>query len=293
VTDLDEIQLQIRSKKIEIESRLEKGIYVDNAQNRSFGRVGGTYGLDIPEHIKQATKVETIHIHSSDGGKTFTPQRNKLHKKLINKMFGLAKGNQQQPVATLLVGGPGSGKSYIHDQFFKQKGREAVYVNADDIKVALPEWKEYSNFDAKTASTRVHEESSTISKLASKKAIEEKYHLTIDAVMGNLEKAVKIVQDLKANGYKINIIGVLVDPNKALLSAERRKYDKGRHVPRQVVIRGNAGARNTLKVILRSGGSHNISIFDNNGLNKKHPPKPIIHNNKLISSTLLKQFMNQ
>lgn len=293
MTELTEVQRRIQNRNALVESNLDflmKGIYVNNPLNRMLGRVGATYGSDVSKIIQMYAKVETIHQHS-DGQGNWTNERQAIHQGIVKKMFGNSKKGRKQPVATLLVGGPGSGKSFVYESFFKTQSQSSVYINADDAKEALPEFDRFKKIDIVSASSKVHEESSHIAHMAIRKAIKEKHNLTIDAVMGNDDKAKKTLDELIEAGYKIRVIGVMVKPSKAVYSAVKRGHDKGRLVPQYIVRAGNSGARNTFKQILKRGRVDSISLFDNNGLNQKKRPQMIIKDNTIKNSTLLAKFM--
>lgn len=262
---------------------LEKGIYVNNALNRKLGRVGMFYGKDVSEELKKYRAETTASMYKDKEDPTlYIEKRRALHSALVDKAFENKVSGHEIPVATILLGGAGSGKSYVYENYHKSINANAVYVNADDIKASLPEWNKYVEKDFVSAASKLHEESSDITSLILKEAIEERYHFTYDTTLSNQSTARELIDNLRSKGFKINLIAVDVPYDKASISARNRSYKGKRFVPEHVVKHTNRGARESLKMILRESLVDNVTIYDNSGLNLRKAPVKVVGNNTVL-----------
>lgn len=283
------VEQVLRQRRNQINQNLSKGYYINNPLNRSLGRVGQRYGKDELQEIqdhRSSPDTQTLY-KKSDG--TYSENRVKVHDKIFSNAFD-GKIPQSNPKVTLLVGGPGSGKSFVYETALKSSDNNSVYLNSDDVKEQLPEYSDYLKKDFKSAAAKVHEESSDVYHAMVKKGFEQGYNLVLDATFSNKDKSVKIINQLKDKGYSIEVVGVVVDPSKTQYSATKRAYEQKRYVPGTIVKNANYGARQTMKYLLTNKDIvDSIHIYDNNGLNKKQPFKPIVQNNKIISPKQLKK----
>ena len=205
------------------------------------------------------------------GGK-YTPERKKEHKRIVTNVVNSCpkppKG--KAPIAILLLGGAASGKSTVVNKFIKPNaGTDFGTINADDIKESIPEYKSMMGHDVETAAARVHEESSEIGKAATRAVIDQKRNFIYDAVLGNPEKAKKLIADLKSKGYRISLVGVNVDAEAAVDRAESRAFGdgkgkggSGRFVPSKILLGGHKGSSSTFEAI--KGLVDNVELYDNN-----------------------------
>ena len=105
-----------------------------------------------------------------------------------------------KPIAILLIGTPGSGKTsagmrHIHSEF----KLDFVVINADDIKEQLPE---YMGWNAGA----LHEESSYVAeKLIYSEAVDGRHHIVFDLTGTDEMKMLGMVDGLDSMGYEVHV----------------------------------------------------------------------------------------
>jgi predicted ABC-type ATPase len=178
--------------------------------------------------------TETAHRAKNPDGSLghYSPERIALHSQIVRALFQGAGTHREDAKAIFLAGGPASGKSTLVKGGDVHLPADAVDINPDTIKAMLPEYKALIDAGDKSASAKVHEESSHLSKLAMNLALLRKHHVIVDSV-GNSEAgkfAGKIRATLDA-GYETSVTYATVPTDVALARAETRAKKTGRHVP--------------------------------------------------------------
>jgi len=227
---------------------------------------------EFEEH-KSKTSKSTEDMYKKDG--KWTEERGKKHaatvKKVVESCPFPPKG--EKPKCVLLLGGAASGKSTVVDRFVKpEMGGNFGTVNVDDVKEDIDEYAQFVKDDVATAASRVHEESSEMGKAITSSVIQDGRNFIYDAVLGNPEKAKKMIASLKAKGYEVSLVGVNVDAEESLDRASLRAFgnveqggDKGgsgRMVPPGILLDGHRGASRTFDAI--KDMVDGVSLYDNN-----------------------------
>lgn len=123
---------------------------------------------------------------------------------------------------------------------------------------------------------------SDIGKQIDEAYIRKKSSFVKDAVFGNPAKLEKLVDDLKAQGYDVHLVGVATDFDTALDRIQKRFERTKRYVPTEVARKGHKGASESFKKVIETplkdkfksvklydGNSDNGVIYDNKVLNQK------------------------
>jgi predicted ABC-type ATPase len=180
----------------------------------------------------------------SDGGfmranGLYTPDRQKAHAAILEKTFSpdkvaAAKAKPgEQPVVHLLGGSGGSGKGWFTKPDGTVKTGNAIYLNSDDIKAALPD---YAGWNAPL----LHQESSELHKLTEKLAQAGRLNVIIDGTMGDLNGVKKRVEQYKQAGYRVEGHFMRVTPEtsaKRALQRFVRGGETGRYVPPEMLLK--------------------------------------------------------
>ena len=183
---------------------------------------------------------------------------------------GVSAKDGEKPLVVLMGGGGASGKGGVL-KMLQESGEIPksgfVHIDPDGIKEVLPEYELILNQKDFRAAMVVHEESSDIANEIIKLSVSGRKNLIVDKTMGNQKKAIQQIEYFKANGYRVELVGVTVDPSEALIRALERYYGSGRlpRVPDMVQAHKgfNASYSEYAKLV------DNARIFDNSGSSAK------------------------
>jgi Zeta toxin len=116
----------------------------------------------------------SIYQHSSNG--KWTASRARLHRTLVEKALAGRQKTPEgtKPIAVLLIGTPGSGKTSEGMKYTEDFAVDFVVINADDVKENLPEYRGWN-------AAALHEESSYVAEeLIYEKAVAGRHHIIFD-----------------------------------------------------------------------------------------------------------------
>ncbi len=138
----------------------------------------------------------------------------------------------EQPTLYILGGRGGSGKGWFtgKDGTLADAAKKSVYINNDDVKEALPEYRGWN-------AGHLHEEASHIAEGMEKYARDNKLNVIVDATLKSKGSLEKRIAQYKAAGYKISGHYMYASPKEAATRALGRfvsgnkKNGKGRFVP--------------------------------------------------------------
>lgn len=168
--------------------------------------------------------------------------------------------------ATFVLGLPASGKSYITDKLKVDDG--AYEIDADLMKQHIPEFKK----DVQMVSA-VHEESSWMSKKMQDELISKGANMMLGKVGGdgNYNSILKMIDKLEKAGYEINVVGMDLDPRKALARNLKRFQDRlllndpkkpARIVSASQTANTQRTYLNTIQKLVNAKKVKNYAIFD-------------------------------
>ncbi len=190
--------------------------------------------LEFENRISQGIDTETLH---KVGGE-WTPERQKLHKEIFEKIFSpeaIAKATPvagEAPTVTIFGGRGGSGKSFLSESpNAPVNPNKNIILNADDIKDLLPEYEGWN-------AALVHEESSYLLKRAEIIARERRLNTVLDTTIGNPEKAARNLTKYSDAGYEIEGYYMHLPRQEAAFRAMGRstKADRPRYVPTNIIL---------------------------------------------------------
>lgn len=200
----------------------------------------------------------------------WTPERVRVHEKILGAIFtkdavGKARPPQgQAPTATVLGGRGGSGKSWLTGPSGPVKANNAIVINSDDFKVALPE---YAGWNAGL----LHEETKYLTAVAENMARELKINVVHDETMRRGTELVKRVEEYKKQGYKVEGYYMYAPPQTAAERAIGRFVrggsgnKMGRFVPPEYVASSTTNEETFDKM---RPHFDNWAIYDNSGVGK-------------------------
>lgn len=207
--------------------------------------------------------------HEGRPSGAYTPQRQALHKKIIDRHF---EGKQpvpegEQPTYLFLGGGTAAGKSTVLRSGAVKVPKGAVTVDSDEIKNALPEFQRHSEDRRVGAAGIVHEESSDISKMVNSRALEGRYHAVMDGTGDtSLESVQKKVGKARKAGHKIVATYMTNDIEKAVENAQKRaSRPPYRMVSMEATLKIHAGVSKVFPQAVAAGLFDEVTLWDTNG----------------------------
>lgn len=245
------------------------------------------------DQIKQG-KLHSYELHAVDG--QTTDERHTLHKQIIDSIIphNIKTVTGRQPIFYMMGGGPASGKSTMLNSGQLRLPPNAVHIDADAIKEQIPEYVALKNAGDKDAARFVHEESSELSKKATKIAISRNADIVLDSTGdGQYESLQRKLRQAREAGYKI--VGYYAT-NKVSLArklSHQRYLDKGRYVPDEHVIDIHKSVSRVLPKAIRDGLYDEVRLYDTNVKDKARKvltytgdSDPVIHDQKLYRDFL-------
>lgn len=167
--------------------------------------------------------------------------------------------------ATVILGPPASGKSTFANAIARAKN--AAIIDSDAVKSMLPE------YGSGIGANAVHEESDIITRRVFDAMRAEGVNVVIPKVGGTLAGIERLVESLKASGYRVNIVNVAVDKDTAFRRMIGRFLSTGRLVNTAYMREVGDGPSRTYAALKRKGIGDAFAEIDNNG--PRGSPAPI------------------
>ncbi|WP_448140972.1 zeta toxin family protein [Stenotrophomonas sepilia] len=148
--------------------------------------------------------------------------------------------SQPMPRAIVLAGQPGAGKGGLVTAVEFELSDDVVKVDPDELRGAHPDARLLRQQHPYTWAGHTHEDSSQWAKELRSAAIEGRRNLILDTTLGNGDSAVYLIKDLQANGYDVEIRGVVAHRLESELGVDARFSNSldsrgfGRYVPEDV-----------------------------------------------------------
>lgn len=229
------------------------------------------YGLtncsDALDEIKSG-KENSLSAHMDANG-NLTPEREAVHKQIIDDWLAGKTGVEGQAEMRMMGGGPASGKGSVDPIIGTFDEKHHVKVDPDYFKEKLPGYEEMTKKTDKAASF-YHEESSALAKRAYEVALKENLNVTYDGTGDGSEKSVmKKINAAREKGYRVTGEYVSVDVDVAIQRNQAR-YDhakaqgKPARKPPEDYVKS---CHQKVTDISVSMAKHfdNINVWDNNG----------------------------
>lgn len=209
-----------------------KFTYCDGSCGNGKGAAGSKRNYGKTD-VGDAVPGDCLSSHIGSDGQ-LTPEREELHKQIIDKFLEGKTPATGTPQLTMMGGGPASGKStMIKEGFVKDPdtSSDTIKIDPDAIKAVLPEYKSMVEAGDKSASGFVHEESSALAKRLYSVALSEGINVTYDGTGdGSTKSVMKKVNAAKAQGYEIVGEYATCDIDEAIRRADARGKQTGRYV---------------------------------------------------------------
>lgn len=209
-----------------------------NDSPKQVKKVVKNYGkTDTSDHGPQ----DSLSKYTKPDG-SLTPEREALHRQIIDEFFEDAKKPKGQPTFTVMGGGPASGKSTMINSGAVSLPDDSIMIDSDAIKGKLPEYRLTSQIsyvkavNGETAAGYVHEESSALAKRIMNIANNDGYNYVLDGTGdGSVKSLTKKIQDARKSGAKVVGVYATVPTDVALKRATERGIKTGRVIRPEVI----------------------------------------------------------
>ncbi len=263
LTSANETVARVLQERLRALADFEEAKHPRNEKGQfSSGGGGSSHVLSKPSSAYTPVFAEGRDSHeryTKDG--QYTPERRQLHEAIVEKYL---KGTTPvaSPVATVLGGGPASGKSSV----MAGTPPNTVHIDVDQIRGDLPEYREAVGKDP-NISPFVHEEASHIGKMLSQRAIDSSRNILLDGTGdSSINKLGGKTAAMRAGGHEV--IGQYVSlPTDLAVRLMKERGDKtGRYVPEAFLRETHAAVSRTFPEAVRQGlfdraTLHDTSIF--------------------------------
>lgn len=231
---------------------------------------------DVPDFLEKhrphrkrqkPTQGEHSYFSKKRGYRVYHRSRKEVHDGIIKEAIYKARRPTpgQQPTATMLVGGPGTGKNYLMEHGLIDVPEGTVVIDPDWIKEQLPEYKRMVAEGNPRAANLVHSESQDVAKRLQYVALKLGYDVTLVGTGAWTEgEFTRRVKRYHRKGYKVKVVYV----NSSVVTALRRNRERGRDVGEGLVRELHRSAARRLPEIL-AAGTDEVTIWDNDGALKK------------------------
>lgn len=210
----------------------------------------------------------------SDQQPLSTSERDKLARQLIDVQLGTTKA-VDEPRAVMTAGQPGSGKSMIvrsiSVQFEGMGG--AITIDPDAIRPNIPYMRDRIAKGDLTIPDAAFQDAGTIAAGMMRLGAEANRNIIYDGTLSNTFYARQNVEDLRANGYRVEIHGMAVDPNLSHARTYSRREAEiaasptgfGRGVGDKFHDDAVAGLVSTIKALQDEGKVDAVVLYDRTG----------------------------
>ena len=176
-------------------------------------------------------------------------------------------GKDTNKIAFVILGGPGSGKSTIKENVFKERGSLLgninTYVELDPDKILTQFFKTDNTYRPQVSPLFHTQFANTIS---------EGFNLILDKIGDDPGFSDKYLIPLKEKGYTIHLCLILNNITSALARVESRQKNTGRDVPRDYLIKAYIQFEEKIPFYLEKNCSEIdfTYVYDNSGAINEH-----------------------
>ena len=146
--------------------------------------------------------------------------------------------------AIMLIGPPAAGKTTLALQLAR---RGYALVDADEAKFIIPEYR------GGLGSQDVHEESTAMAAIVQQRYSERGTNVILQTVSSGPTSAIRKTEGLHRDRYRVDLVGMEVNPDEAAVRMAKRYLKTGRYVPAEIVRTGPEASMGTYEYLKKGG----------------------------------------
>lgn len=188
----------------------------------------------IDEQAQQILKTCILHepntktIHYDDTIQQYSAERVVLHHTILEGVFNEKACSEQQAIAILTGGLPGSGKTTFLKNNLKNFSNYLM-IDADTIREKLPEYKGWN-------ASNTHEEvKHIVTHLIHRIGTPCNIDLVYDGTMSTAQNYIDLIHRLEQQGYVVYLVYARNPLEVSILRALQRYQHSGRYVPEEYI----------------------------------------------------------
>lgn len=158
-------------------------------------------------------------------------------------------GAAEKPLAILMSGCSGSGKSVTVNQILEKRKNEFVHLDSDQILLQIPEYQKALANRVQNAASIYFRESIKIRNAALYQAISQNKSIIYDSTGSHLEVYEQVIKELKRHNYRIELMRCEITLEETLKRVRLRNAQTGRVVPDEVVKETFVNSQSTFEVL--------------------------------------------
>lgn len=220
------------------------------------------------EKLIAEEKLDTERLYSANG--SYLKDRLEFQEKLVENY--IANGSTNEGTSYFMGGAPATGKSSILEKDVVKLPDGILVLDSDKIKAQMPEYVELVNRKQKLAASKVHEESSKISKDIAATIADRKLDIHLDGVNdGSYEDVLKKIAQQRSAGKRCEAHYVTTNVETSVERATARAIKTGRDVPEPYIRKMHKEISNLVPKLAENGDFDALYLYDNNGSKDSKP----------------------
>ena len=235
--------------------------------------------------------MDTLKLYSDKQG-NFNEERVAFQKQIVDKE--ISKGSTNLGTTFFLGGAPATGKSSLETSGQVVYPDGILKIDPDGIKKELPEYNKMLETKNFKAASKVHEESSKLSKDIIRNAVSKKYDAVVDAVGdGSYQSVVDKVQMQRDAGKNVIAHYVTTDVKTSLDRAKERAINSGRYVPPKYIKEMHKEISTIFPKLAQNNIFNELHLYDNNGTTPKLIYSKANGKETIYDSSSYKKFLDK
>lgn len=226
---------------------------------------------NVEKLVKGDDDFDTQKLYTDPKSGEYTKERQEFHKDTIKKYINENGGSTKLGTSYFLGGAPATGKSSILNSGDVVLPKGILVIDSDHLKQKfIPEYDKMVKDGVVKSASKVHEESSMLSKQIVATCAKNGYDIVNDGVGdGSYESVEKKVLEQRQAGKRVVANYVTTSVNTSLQREKLRAEKSGRKVPETYVRNMHSEISKLVPKMAEKKLFDELKLYDNNGSSPK------------------------